>query len=68
MFGGAARAMHPSARMKIIVWCDGIDDEIAEAGEIRVAGERGTLPPTDSRYLLISAARKLSVSNIIQQK
>ena len=31
MYGGAARVMHPSARMKIIVWCDGIDDEIAEA-------------------------------------
>ena len=46
--GGAARAMHLSVRMsKVVIWCDGIDDETAEAScavvENKKAGDLASL-------------------------
>jgi hypothetical protein len=54
LFGGAARAMHPSARpMKTIVWCDGIDDEIAKARCAAVENKKtGDISPRYTRVWL----------------
>ena len=48
--GGAARAMHPSVRMsKVVIWCDGIDDETAEATCAVVENKKtGDLAPLDT--------------------
>ena len=50
VLGGAARAMHPSVPLsKIVIWCDGIDDETVEATFAAVENKRtGDLAPLDA--------------------
>jgi hypothetical protein len=40
LFAGAARAMHSSARSKVVIWCDGIDDATDEGASPAVENKK----------------------------
>ena len=49
LFAGAARAMHSSARSKVIIWCDGINDQTDDAGCAAVENKKtGYVSPPDT--------------------
>jgi len=65
LFGGAARATHPT--MKTIVWCDGIDDEIADARCAAVENKKtGDISPRYTRVWL-HASESLPTSRDVQR-